>query len=312
MRIAVVQFVPDLHRLPPRFATAAMLVLSCCCTAGAEWGRLDTIRDDVRAVRVDPPSAPPDDSARDDSTRRRRRSYDEHDYDDPFDSVKSEFYSALVFAGGYLVVATATAPAWVPHTMLGDDLAVEGYFPRFPYDHAPGYMMIEDWPTTPRRWSARLSTDYAENFDDMSRIRGHLLLSTTSRFGLDMEMSCLEERLPGNRHDHLWVGDANIVYRFAQSEHMQWRAGLGFNWLDDPIDTDFGFNFTYGLDVFPVKPWVVSATLDWGTLGSAELFRFRTTAGVVVHGIEVFTGYEYFDVDRTQINSLIGGVRIWF
>jgi hypothetical protein len=52
--------------------------------------------------------------------------------------------------------------------------------------------------------------------------------------------------------------------------------------------------------------------IDWGTLGSAELFRFRTTAGVIVHGVEVFTGYEYLDIDRTQVGTLLGGVRIWF
>jgi hypothetical protein len=48
------------------------------------------------------------------------------------------------------------------------------------------------------------------------------------------------------------------------------RTGLGFNWLDDPIDTNFGFNFTYGADLFPRRPWVLSATIDWGTLGEAE------------------------------------------
>ena len=125
-------------------------------------------------------------------------------------------------------------------------------------------------------------------------------------------MSFLEEDLPGNRYDELWVGDCNLIFRFAQSPHMQWRTGLGLNWLDDPIGTDFGFNFTYGVDWFPRKPWVVSAELDWGTLGRAELFHFRTTVGAVIHGMEAYTGYEYYDVDRTQINALIGGVRLWF
>ena len=70
--------------------------------------------------------------------------------------------------------------------------------------------------------------------------------------------------------------------------------------------------FTYGADLFVRRPWVVSATIDWGTLGEAELFRFRTTGGVVVHGVEVYTGYEYLDIDSTQMNGVMGGVRIWF
>jgi hypothetical protein len=33
---------------------------------------------------------------------------------------------------------------------------------------------------------------------------------------------------------------------------------------------------------------------------------------VTVQRFEFYTGYEYTDVDRMHLNSLIGGVRIWF
>ncbi len=81
---------------------------------------------------------------------------------------------------------------------------------------------------------------------------------------------------------------------------------------DDPAETNFGFNFTYGVDFFPVRPWVLSSTVDWGTLGRSGLFRFQATAGAVVHRVETYAGYEYLDLGSTQVNSLIGGVRIWF
>ncbi len=71
-------------------------------------------------------------------------------------------------------------------------------------------------------------------------------------------------------------------------------------------------NFTYGVDFFPKRPWVVSSTLDWGTLGHTDLFRFQTSAGLILNRLETYVGYEYFDLGRTQTNSLIGGVRIWF
>ena len=96
--------------------------------------------------------------------------------------------------------------------------------------------------------------EYATDFDDLQRIGGHLLLSTRTRFGLDTETSYFQEQLPGDRHDHLWLGDCNVVYRFAQSEHAQFRTGIGFNWMDDPADTDFGFNFTYGPTSSPPNP----------------------------------------------------------
>jgi len=138
------------------------------------------------------------------------------------------------------------------------------------------------------------------------------MFGLSARFGLDTEMSFLEENLPDGGRDQLWLGDCNLVFRFAQSEHVQWRTGIGFNWLDDPAETDFGFNFTYGFDWFPARPWVVSSTIDWGTLGRAEQFRFRTTAGALLWGLESYVGYEYYDLDRTQMNMLIGGVRVWF
>jgi len=173
-------------------------------------------------------------------------------------------------------------------------------------------MMIDEWIGEPYTWSARVRSDYAENFDGLSRVGGHLLVSSASRWELDTEMNYLQERLPGHTRDHLWLGDCNVQYRFAQSERVQFRAGLGFNWLDDPANTDFGFNFTYGFDVFPRKPFVLSTELDWGTLGSAEAFHFRTTAGALVGGFETYVGYEYRDIDRFHFNGLVAGVRVWF
>jgi hypothetical protein len=146
----------------------------------------------------------------------------------------------------------------------------------------------------------------------MSRVGGRLQLNTTSRFGLDTQMDWLREPGTGLVDDELWLGDCNVVFRFAQSERAQFYSGVGFNWLDDPINTDFGFNFTYGADFFPAKPWVVSSSIDWGTLGRAEQFRFRTTAGLMINRVEVFAGYEYLDIDRTQLNTYVGGVGIWF
>ena len=73
-----------------------------------------------------------------------------------------------------------------------------------------------------------------------------------------------------------------------------------------------GFNFTYAADIYPRKPWVLSAAIDWGTLGQAELFRFRTTAGVVFHGVETYAGYEYTEIGRAHWNGLVAGLRFWF
>ena len=42
------------------------------------------------------------------------------------------------------------------------------------------------------------------------------------------------------------------------------------------------------------------------------IFRFRTSVGLIINRVEVYSGYEYLDIDNSQINALMGGVRIWF
>jgi hypothetical protein len=163
-----------------------------------------------------------------------------------------------------------------------------------------------------RRWGGQFRADYANEFDNLTGIGGQLILETTSRWGVDTSAQYLRERIPGDGLDHLMLGDCNLVYRFAQSPRAQMRMGLGANWLNDSTRTDLGCNFTYGGDFFPCKPWVLSSAIDWGTLGHAGLFRFRTTAGVIFNRFESYVGYEYLDVGTTQGNFLIGGVRVWF
>jgi hypothetical protein len=308
-------------------AASALVVLSLLArlpAAALAQGMLQQMRDDVRGESSGSSSgsSPRDSDDDDDDDDHHGHYYDDEDEDD------GGFYGFVFIHSARAAFYTVTSPFWAPRAALDDNWFTGVCFPRHPYGGVPGYLIRDRWerdpdcasgsqmtlvwPARPRTWAARLRMEYADEFNDVERVSGHLLLSTSSRFGLDTETSYYQEQLPGGGSDHLWLGDCNLTFRFAQGEHAQFRTGLGFNWLDDPIETDFGFNFTYGADLFPCRPWVLSATIDWGTLGEAELFRFRTTAGVVLYGVEVYTGYEYLDIDTTQMNGLIGGVRIWF
>jgi hypothetical protein len=249
--------------------------------------------------------------------------------------------------GAVVGTVAALSPLWVPRAILHDD-GTQAYFARFPYDNAPGYLVSDAWlsgftadsvlaealpdgspdgdPTKPpkgslislsldpaaRRWGGQFRADYADELSDLTGIGGQLILETTSRWGIDTSVQYLRERRTGGEFDHLTLGDCNLVYRFAQSPQAQMRIGVGANWLNDATRTDLGFNFTYGGDFFPRKPWGISSAIDWGTLGHAGLFRFRTTAGVIWNRFEAYTGYEYLDIGTTQGNFLIGGVRVWF
>lgn len=275
---------------------------------------METIREDVReddSIIILPPLKLDDQNP---SKYRDGRCH----YEDPCEEDQDIYPDTL---GAFAVYCVVAAPFYVPRVLLRDSKEIHGFFSHFPYEYssgnmvledAPGQMLAEKWTRDPRPWFCRVRFDYCDEFNDLERIGGRVLLDTTFRFGVDSETNYLRERLSSGRHDKLWLGDCNFTYRFVQSERMQWRTGLGFNWLDDHTGSDFGFNFTYGLDYFPKKPWVISATIDWGTLGAAELFRIRTTGGVVFRGVETFIGYEYLDIDRTQSGGLMAGLGFWF
>ena len=94
------------------------------------------------------------------------------------------------------------------------------------------------------------------------------------------------------------------------SEELSRIAGLGFNWLADAQDTNFGFNFTYGGDWFVRRPWILSAEIDWGRLGQAALFHGRATVGLHFHRLEIYTGYDYYDVNRTPLGGPVPTLKI--
>jgi hypothetical protein len=207
--------------------------------------------------------------------------------------------------GAAAVGTAAIAPIYVPIMLSGEDYSQPDYLHQFPYDDT----------TNPREafpFAIRFDADYVDDFDNLARFNGHVLFSTASRWEFDARFQHMAEQLPGGEQDQLWTGDCNVTYRFAQCNFGQFRAGLGINWLNDPGQTDLGFNFTYGADIYPARPWVFSTVLDAGTLGHAGLFRIRTTVGMIYRSVELYTGYEYSDIGSVHWNGLIGGVRLWF
>ena len=309
----------------------AAMAAYAAAPACAQQGTLQTIRDDVRA----PPAASSGGGSSWDLSWLNTNT----NSCDPSSDPNSNGSGSLLLAGLLVTPIVATAPVWGPHGALGDNFSVLGYFPRYPYDRVPGYMLMGDaameydpglrasvsgptanpgsmtidgWKLEARYWAGRLDVEYGKSLDDLDRIGAHLLLSTTSRFGIDAQWNYLEERRPGGRLDHLQLGDCNLIYRFAQSPKAEFRLGLGCNYLTDQYDSNFGFNFNYAADFFPVDPWVISTSIDWGTLGSTGLFRGRATVGAVYHGVEAYTGYEFLEIGGASMNNLIAGVRIWF
>ncbi len=217
-----------------------------------------------------------------------------------------------------LVGLGITSPFWGPALAIGDDYSQPGYFAHYPHQYDCGYMLIDpleaigmEGPCQPHAWAARARGEFGTGLGDIDWIGGRVQVDTRWRLGLETDARYVRENAAAGRDD-LWLGDANVLFRFAQSECWQFRTGLGCNFLSDRVGSDFGFNFTYLADWQPVRPLTFAAELDLGTLGNATVVHVRTTAGVAIGVSEVFVGYDLYDVGSTQIQGLVAGVQFWY
>jgi len=226
--------------------------------------------------------------------------------------------------GGSLIWFVAAIPFTGPHRLLDDNFHNDCAFLKYPYaDHRPGSMLIvpqcqplsEVFPdgASPRLqpWSFQLALEDSNDFSGLNRANGRLLVDTCTRFGLQTSWSYLNEQLCGC-HDSLLLGEMNLVFRFAQSERMQMRTGLGARVLADAHDSTWGFNFLYGADLFPVKPVVLSGELEAGSLGSAGVFHARATMGLLYKRYEIYAGYDFLLIGSVGLQGPVLGFRLWF
>jgi hypothetical protein len=192
-----------------------------------------------------------------------------------------------------------------------------GYFPAHPYEHDRGYMLIS-YDTLPEdSWwrsythSFRFTTEFGTNFDNQQLLGGKMLWEHTSRWGWDARCITLREQHATEDND-VWLGDTNVLIRFAQHEKWQFRGGVGLNWFAEDARADLGVNFTYGVDCYPMRPLILSSEVDIGTLGKSYLFHWQTTCGVHWRGVETYVGYDYADIGPAQFNMFLCGIRGWF
>jgi hypothetical protein len=270
--------------------TLFVLVLLNAPAAQAQDGRLQQAREEMSAPDREKPSSS--------STSA-----------DEWDDAEGEFFGRSFFYSAFGLFYG------LPHGLCGDDFADRGYFPRYPYaDGRPGHLLIRfnDDQEQARGWFGRLAVEYGSDFRDLDRFNGHLLLDSCARVGVQASWSYLTESLGAVRSDDMLLADVNLVYRFAQSETVALRSGLGVRCADDRYDTRAGVNFTYGGDFFPARPWVVSGVLDLGSLGSAFVVHGRVTAGALLGGCEAFVGYDYLSIGGVEFQGPVAGLRLWF
>lgn len=288
---------------------STLFALTLFTNEAAAQSRLAAARSEIADEKESKPSSSRDDSSDDES----RGSFVGGLVNGLFSGAADDNSSSgATELSSSMILGIATAPWSIPRSILLDEDR-DGYFGDYPFsDDRDGYIVDQlPQPEWTRRWAGRFTSEYGSNFDGLSKTGGRLQLETTQRFGIDIEWDRRREELFAG-HDTLWTGDANLVYRFAQSQHAAFYTGLGLNWSADHSRSDFGFNFTYGADFFPVRNVVVSSTLDIGRLGHSTLIHGRATIGYFINRFEVFTGFDYYKVGGAELNGMVSGVRLWF
>jgi hypothetical protein len=164
----------------------------------------------------------------------------------------------------------------------------------------------------PLRWTGRFRGEYGDNFDDTNHIRGNLIVNSGLPVGFDTEVVYRHDEKMRRGTNYLLTGDFNLIYRFGKVRNAEIRAGIGVNWLTGGDSTELGFNSTYGVDIYLARPWIISTSFDWGTLGSQELLHARITGGLDLGRFEIFAGYDFYEIGDQERKGWVAGLGMWF
>ena len=281
-------------RLAVCFSLTLTVLLSPAVLA-REGGKLDRVREEVRDEKK--PSKP------------RRR-----DSDDSGESVVGDVLGGVVGEvldeeAAKAVVTVVTSPIWAPQEILEDDGVSPGYFLRYPYaDGNVGSMAADEV----KAFAGRVLVEGSRDFAGVDRGRGHFLLTSASRLGVQVGWTYMTEEISGGGVDALSIVKARPFYRFAQHAKVQMRIGLGSQWMLDDAGTEEGLSVSYEADFFWQEPLVVSACLEAGGLGNASASGWRVTAGVIVSSAEFYAGYDSVTIGSVTIRGPVAGARVWF
>lgn len=160
--------------------------------------------------------------------------------------------------------------------------------------------------------NGRLRGDYVTDFDETEKVGVQLLTQGGLGAGIDAEVNYWQRPVAGLGREPLWTGDLNVLYGLSPISRFKLRAGVGGSWMLEDGQAQFGYNFTYGLDIYLLWRAMFTGEIDYGKIGGDELFRYRLGLGLTFNRIDVFTGYESQEIDNEELDGWMSGIAIWY
>ena len=157
-------------------------------------------------------------------------------------------------------------------------------------------------------WFWRPSFYVGGDFDSL-RVAGLAVqLQQPGGLGIAAEASHWRESWPGGT-DHLWLGDANLLFEAVATERFRFRLGAGLNWLQDSWGGDSGMNLTAAADYRITPGWIVSGEADFGNLGASDLLHWKLLSSLAIRRAELYLGYDRYQIGTASLGAVISGVR---
>lgn len=185
------------------------------------------------------------------------------------------------------------------------------------FDGAPGYYVAADAKRAEgaRNWSVRAHATGAYVLGGLWRVGGQARAGA-GFFEFDTGWDWLYDPVEA---DALTLGDFNLAVSPVRGRRFSLRAGAGARVMFDSKPAEpgvsgpaAGWNATMGLELFPVRPVVIAADFDVGSLGRAFVWKAGGRLGVMMGPLEIFGGVDHTVIGNVRLTGVTFGMGGWF
>jgi hypothetical protein len=229
-----------------------------------------------------------------DHPRRHDYSYDDDDDDDEGDGL-----------AGYVFLQILLLP-WTGPAMVMSQLDPEGYsVPIYPYADALAYSVPDDPLSSEAQKPFRARLRLGATARNQHLYSGQLAaqIDFVVPLALHVDYRLLTEAEGGTR-SFAGLGNAELLFRFAESRGVRFHTGLGYLQWADPDGLGHGVGFVYGFEAYPIRPISFGSRLSIGVLAHTYAFQWRSHLGVMLDRYEIQLAYDHLDLGGAQLGGL--------